>query len=59
MISNFKELIKTCMDALHDIWPNPFNILKFWCIKYAENPTKAREVNVDKDSYDRQDNYDG
>jgi len=53
MVKNFDGLVKACVEALNEIWPNPFNFVKFWCIKYSEDPIKAREVTTDKDSYDR------
>ena len=56
---SFEHIMQSTADALSSIWLHPFNLVKFWCIKYAENPEKAREVDKEKNSYDRQDNYDG
>ena len=47
------------MSSINHIWSNPFNLLKFWCIKYAEDPAKLRTFDVEKDSYERLDSYDG
>jgi hypothetical protein len=53
IVPNFEEVMKACMDSLAKIWPNQQNILRFWCIKHAEDPQKSTEVNEEKDSYDR------
>lgn len=58
LIPNFEGILEACFESLATIWPNQYNILKFWCIKHAENPSKSREVDESKDSYDRRDNYD-
>ena len=58
IVPNFEYILESCFEALDKIWPNKYNIFKFWCIKHAENPRKAREVDETKDAYDRQDNYD-
>ena len=47
------------MSSLNHIWSNPYNIVKFWWIKYAEDPSKLREVNINKDTFERVDSYDG
>ena len=46
------------MEILGKIWSNQFNLFKFWCIKNAEDPSVAKDVDLEKDSYDRKDNYD-
>ena len=46
-------------DALGRIWTNPFDLVKLWSIKFAEEPDKARKLDESKDSYDRTDLYDG
>ena len=53
VIPNFEEVMKACVESLAKIWPNQQNILRFWCIKHAENPRKSTEVDEEKDSYDR------
>jgi hypothetical protein len=44
---------------LERIWPNPISLLKIWCIKNAEDPQFARNVTTNKDTFERQDMYDG
>ena len=58
VVANFEQIVMVSVESLNSIWTSPFNLVKFWCIKYAENPDKARECDVNKDAYDRQDNYD-
>jgi len=59
LIDNFEELLRVLMQSLNAIWTNPFDIVKFWSIKFAEDPEQSRQVAESKDAYDRQDNYDG
>ena len=47
------------MTALGKIWTNPFELVKLWSIKFAEDPDKARNYEEDKDQYERTDLYDG
>jgi hypothetical protein len=54
----FEGIMLEIVQVLDRIWANKFNIFKFWCIKNAENPAKAKEIDEEKDSYDRRDNYD-
>ena len=53
LIDDYYVLLHTLVQKLLNTWKNPFNIIKFWCIKFAENPEKLRFVDTDKDSYDR------
>jgi hypothetical protein len=53
IVPNFSDLISTILNCISKIWSNKFSLLKFWCIKYAENPEKALEIDLEKDSYDR------
>lgn len=59
LIDNFEDLLKELVDALGRIWTNPFDLVKLWSIKFAEDPDKARKFDEMKDSYDRTDLYDG
>ena len=45
------------MEKISKIWRNPFDLVALWAVKFADNPAKARTVDAEKDSYDRQDNY--
>ena len=58
-MDKYNLILDSCIGSLVKIWSNPFNLMKLWCIKYAEEPEKARVVDSSKDSYDRIDNYDG
>lgn len=59
LIDNFEDLLRELMDALGRIWTNPFDLVKLWSIKFAEEPEKARKYDDSKDSYERTDLYDG
>mmetsp|Transcript_6748 Transcript_6748/g.11315 ORF Transcript_6748/g.11315 Transcript_6748/m.11315 type:complete len:208 (+) Transcript_6748:959-1582(+) len=56
---NFKSLLKSVVETLGKIWTSPQNILKIWCIKFADDPQLSRTLDLEKDSYERTDNYDG
>lgn len=57
IIKNFDDVVKELVDALTKIWVNPFEIVKLWSIKFAENPDAATAFDENKDSYDRMDQY--
>ena len=59
LIDNFEDLLRELMNALSRIWTNPFDLVKLWSIKFAEDPEKARQLDESKDSYERTDLYDG
>ena len=59
LIDNFEDMLKEIVDSLARIWTNPFDLVKLWSTKFAENPEKAQKYDEDKDSYDRTDIYDG
>ena len=59
LINNFQDLLKELVDALARIWINPFDLVKLWSIKFAEDPEKARKYEEHKDTYERTDIYDG
>jgi hypothetical protein len=40
----FEGIMLEIVQVLDRIWANKFNIFKFWCIKNAENPAIAKEV---------------
>lgn len=47
------------MDKLNLIWIDAFDPVALWSIKNADDPMKARNVDAEKDAYDRKDNYNG
>ena len=59
MVPNFEDLNKEIIDALARIWTNPFDLVKLWSIKFADDPEKARKVDETKDTYERTDLYNG
>jgi hypothetical protein len=59
LVKHFEDLLRELVDALGRIWTNPFDLVKLWSIKFAEEPEKARQVEDSKDSYERTDLYDG
>lgn len=59
LIDNFEDLLRELMAALIKIWANPFDLVKLWSIKFAEDPEKAREYDESRDTYERTDIYDG
>ena len=59
VVKNFENITKAALESIFRIWKNPQNILKLWCIKFAEDPDLTRSIDPKKDSYDRTDNYDG
>ena len=59
LIDNFEDLLRELMAALGKIWANPFDLVKLWSIKFAEDPDKARDYDDSKDTYERTDIYDG
>lgn len=59
ILPNFEQLVVTLLTVIDQIWTNKFNIMKLWCIKNAEDPEKARDLDSSKDCYERLDNYDG
>ena len=42
LIDNIEDLLKVVVIALGKIWTNPFELVKLWSIKFAEDPNKAR-----------------
>ena len=38
LIDNFEDLLRELMEALGRIWTNPFDLVKLWSIKFAEEP---------------------
>ena len=59
LIDNIEDLLKVVVIALGKIWTNPFELVKLWSIKFAEDPNKARNYDEGQDSYDRTDIYNG
>ena len=51
--------LKELTDALNILWCNPFDLVKLWSIKFAEDPEKARSYDQARDSYERTDLYGG
>lgn len=59
IISGFAPIIDCIVGALDAVWASPFDLLKLWCIKYAEDPHKGRADRSGQDSYVRTHYYDG
>ena len=58
LLNNFEDVHKAIMNALSNIWRNPFDLVKLWSIKFAEDPEKARRYEY-RDAYESTDIYDG
>lgn len=59
IVETFDKIMFSIMKGINSVWANSFNVLKFWCIKHEEDPTKGRGDRSEEDSYSRTYLYDG